>query len=224
MNIALVGSGPGAATQKPASSDAEIAGGRSVGQTGRTAPAGIVVGADPFEVVIRQGDRELVRSAEGIVVAVWQPDGDLMRTFVLQAADQFQVPVAAGPLSAYKLRGSWMRERIAADTWADVSRSFQSGSVMLRVASGEQLVLYLGDDAPMAPKCSTHRTARGGIVSSGTTLAAESKRLPRSSTEAWRADRPRRKGDMPRIRLTPLTPQRQCIWRSAASRGTPSVA
>ena len=52
------------------------------------------------------------------MVAVWEPDGDLMQTFVLQAADQFQVPVAAGPLSAYKLRGSWMRERIAADTWA----------------------------------------------------------------------------------------------------------
>ncbi len=175
LNIALVGvrGRPGAATQSGRRAvTLQIAGGRSVGQTGRTAPAGILVGADPFEGVIRQGDRELVRSAEGIVVAVWDPDGDLMQTFVLQAADQFQVPVAAGPLSAYQLRGSWMRERIAGDTWTDVSRSFQSGSVMVRVASGEKLVLYLGDDAPMTPRVFDSSNRVRVDVSSGATIAA----------------------------------------------------
>jgi hypothetical protein len=175
LNIAVVGvrGRPGAAIQSGRQAMVmEVADGRPIGQTGRTAPARIVVGADPFEAVILQEGREIVRSAEGIVVAVWEPDGDLMQTFVLQAADRFRVPIAAGPLSAYKLRGTWTHERIAGDTWADVSRSFQTGSVMVRVASGEKLVFYLGDDAPMAPRVFGSSGRARVDVSSGATVSA----------------------------------------------------
>jgi hypothetical protein len=150
----------------------EIADGGPIGQTGSTSPARIVVGAETFEAVIRQGDRELVRSSEGIVVAVWKPDGDLTDTFVLQAADRFQVPISAGALNAYRLRGIWTHDRIPADTWNDVSQSFQSGSVMVRVASGEKLVLYLGDDVPMAPRVFDSSGRARVDVSAGTTIAA----------------------------------------------------
>lgn len=175
LNIALVGvrGRPGAATQSGRRAmTLGIASGRSIGQTGRTAPAGIVVRADSFEAVILQGDRELVRSADGIVVAVWEPDGDLMKAFVLQASDQFHVPVPSGPLSAYELRGTWPEQRIAGDTWADVSRLFQTGSVMVRMVSGEKLVLYLGDDAPMAPRAFDASARVRVDVSSGATVAA----------------------------------------------------
>jgi len=175
LNIAVIGvrGRPGAAIQSGRRAMVmEVADGRPIGQTGRKSPAGIVVGADPFEAVILQEGRELVRSAEGIVVAVWEPDGDLMQTFVLQAADRFRVPIAAGPLSAYKLRGTWTHERITSDTWANVSRSFQTGSVMVRVAAGEKLVLYFGDDVPMAPRVFDSSGRARVDVSSGETVSA----------------------------------------------------
>jgi Protein O-mannosyl-transferase TMEM260-like len=175
LNIALVGvrGRAGAAMQSGRrGTTVEIADGGPIGQTGSTSPARIVVGAETFEAVIRQGDRELVHSSEGIVIAVWEPDGDLMDTFVLQAADRFQVPISSGELNAYRLRGIWTHDRISADTWTDVSQSFQSGSVLVRVASGEKLVLYLGDDAPMAPRVFDSSGRARVDVSTGTTVAA----------------------------------------------------
>ena len=105
-------------------------------------------------------------------MAVWSADGHLDDTFVLEAADRFQVPIRRGPLSAYKLRGTWTRERIAADSWTDVTSSLRSGSVMVRVASGEKLVLYLGDDAPMAPRVYDSSGRARVDVSSGSTMAS----------------------------------------------------
>jgi hypothetical protein len=150
----------------------DAAAGKQVGETGRASLADIHVHVEPFEASIRQGDRELVRSTEGIVMAVWSADGHLDDTFVLEAADRFQVPIRRGPLSAYKLRGTWTRERIAADSWTDVTSSLRSGSVMVRVASGEKLVLYLGDDAPMAPRVYDSSGRARVDVSSGSTLAS----------------------------------------------------
>ena len=65
-----------------------------------------------------------------------------------------------------------MHERMTSDTWADVSRLFQTGSVMVRVSSGEKLVLYLGDDAPMAPRVFDSSGRARVDVSSGATVSA----------------------------------------------------
>ena len=177
LNIAMVGvrGRSGAALQIGRREVAlGVARGRAIGQTGRLALADIDVRAEGFEAAIRQGDRELVRSSEGIALAVWGPDGHLSGTFVLQAADQFQVPIASGALSAYRLRGDWTRERIVADAWTDVSKSLQTGSVMVRVSSGEKLVIYLGDDRPMAPRVFDSSDRAKVEVSSGPTVVAAS--------------------------------------------------
>ena len=149
-----------------------VAKGSGIGTTARSAPSDIEVRADPFEAAIRQGGRELVRSTEGIALAVWKPDGHLADTFVLQAADQFRVPISAGALSAYKLRGDSMQARVAADSWSDLASSFGTGSVIVRVASGEKLALYVGDDAAMAPRVVDSRGRARVDVSSGATVAA----------------------------------------------------
>jgi hypothetical protein len=175
LNLAVVGvrARTGAAIQAARLvTTLDAAAGKQVGETGRMSLADIHVHVEPFEASIGQGDRELVRSTEGIVMAVWSADGHLADTFVLEAADRFQVPIRPGPLSAYKLRGTWTRERIAADSWTDVSSSLRSGSVMVRVASGEKLVLYLGDDAPMAPRVYDWSERARVDVSSGSTVAS----------------------------------------------------
>ena len=114
-----------------------------------------------------------------------------------------------------------MRERIAGDTWTDVSRSFQSGSVMVRVASGEKLGSISGDDAPMTPRVFDSSSRARVDVSSGTTVGAVNGARELDESQAAQIDRD---GNVYRIELDAASARRPCIWRSAASRGTPSVA
>lgn len=154
LNIALVGvRGRQGADIRSGRTEAvlTIGNSRPVGQTGRTAPADLDVRAQGFGAAICQGGRELVRSSEGVVMAVWDSDGRLFGTYVLQAA-AFGVPLPSGSLSAYQLRGVAERRQIGDDGWSDVSSLFQTGSVTLRIASGSSVVLYVGDDEPLAPR------------------------------------------------------------------------
>ena len=62
--------------------------------------------AETGTAAIRLGGRDLVRTAAGVALAVWAPDGQLLRAAALQAADGYLVPVPAGPFSAYPLIGT----------------------------------------------------------------------------------------------------------------------
>jgi hypothetical protein len=115
-------------------------------------PAAIHAWSGAEEAAIRQGARDIVRTSEGAVMAIWGPDGRLLNTFVLQADDEFRVPIPTGPLSVYPLRGVWAGQEVRADEWTDVTASAHTGSVMLHVPPGETLVVYVGDDTRLAPR------------------------------------------------------------------------
>jgi hypothetical protein len=126
--------------------DQEIAG------TGVAAPSAFQIRASRGEAAIRQGARDIVRSADGAAVAVWNPDGRLAHAYVLQASQDFRVPVPAGPLSVYRLREAWTSQDLPVGDWTDVTRALRTGSVMVRVQPGSGVLLYVGDDAPLAPR------------------------------------------------------------------------
>ena len=174
LNIALVGvRGRPGADIRSGRSDVALAIGNShsSGENDPAARADVDVRADRFEAAIRQGGRELVRSSEGIVVAVWKPGGSLLATYVLQAAT-FGVPIPAGPLSVYRLRGASERRQIGDDDWSDLSSCFRTGSVVVRLASGDKVVFYLADDQPLAPRAISSTGRSRVTVSSGSTVAA----------------------------------------------------
>jgi hypothetical protein len=124
----------------------------NVGGTGVAASAGIEVRSGIGEAAIRQGSRDLVRTSEGAAIAVWSPSGQLIQIAVLEARDGFRVPLAAGALSAYPLRGAAARQDVSAEEWVDVRHALKTGSAILRAPAGETVVLYIRDDAPLAPR------------------------------------------------------------------------
>ncbi len=122
-----------------------------IGETGFDAPEAIDVQSTAAEAAIRQGARDIVRTVAGAAVAIWSSDGTLEDAFVLQADDQFRVPLRAGPLSLFPLRGTWWSQEIRSE-WADALSACRTGSVMARLAAGQTAVLYVGDGAPLAPR------------------------------------------------------------------------
>ncbi len=80
--------------------DLDIAPGGAIGETGRKAPSEISIRAGATDVSIRQGSRDLVRTSEGAVLAVWGRDGRLTHALVLEAVDGFRASLPAGPMSA----------------------------------------------------------------------------------------------------------------------------
>ena len=98
------------------STPARLAYGIDAGGARLTLPAGDGVwghGRSELELVaetgtaaIRLGGRDLVRTAAGVALAVWGPDGQLLRAAALQAVDGYLVPVPAGAFSAYPLIGT----------------------------------------------------------------------------------------------------------------------
>ena len=111
----------------------------------------ITVRADAVEASVRLGSREIVRTQEGAVLAAWEPDGALIAALVLEAADRFQVPMAATALSAYPL--GELRDPTPVDhRWTDLSADFETASAIVHVPPGERLVLLFGDDTALAPR------------------------------------------------------------------------
>ena len=111
---------------------------------------------------IRLGGRDLVRTAAGVALAVWAPDGQLLRAAVLQAVDGYLVPVPAGPFSAYPLIGTSDGQALAPNAWVDVTPSMNSGSVIVRIPAGGRLELYASDDARLLPRVLEH-VGRGPV-------------------------------------------------------------
>jgi hypothetical protein len=132
--------------------DLNIPAGSETAGSGAAGASGIQIQSRDGEAAIRQGSRDIVRTAEGAAVAVWTPQGRLAHAFVLQAREAFRVPIAAGPLSVYPLRGLWSGQELGSDGWADVSATMRTGSVMVRVPPGGTAVIYASDDARLSPR------------------------------------------------------------------------
>ncbi len=155
------------------STPARIAYGNDAGGARLTLPAGDGVwghGRSELELVaetgtaaIRLGGRDLLRTAAGVALVVWAPDGQLLRVAALQAADGFLVPVPAGALAAYPLIGAADGQTLAPNAWVDVTPSMGSGSVVVRIPAGARLELYASDDAELSPKVLEH-AGRGPVA------------------------------------------------------------
>ena len=131
--------------------DVEVAATREIGGTGQVARAGFSVHASSAEAAIRQGGRDLVRTTAGVAVAVWGSDGRLAQTLVLQALDGFRAPAPSGALSVFPVRRAPVVE-VSSGAWHDVTHAFSSGGVVIDVPPGGSAVIYLADDAPLAPR------------------------------------------------------------------------
>ena len=108
--------------------------------------------AETGTAAIRLGGRDLVRTAAGVALAVWGPDGRLLRAAALQAVDGYLVPVPAGAFSAYPLIGTSDGQALAPNAWVDVTPSTGSGSIIVRIPAGARLELYASDDAQALPE------------------------------------------------------------------------
>ena len=95
--------------------------------------------------------RAIVRSHDGAVMAVWNDNGTIDQTIVMQAADDFRVPIPSSSLVVYPLRGVWDSRALSED-WSDVLSSTKTGSMMLRRPPGSAAVMYLSSVAPLAPR------------------------------------------------------------------------
>jgi hypothetical protein len=127
------------------------AAGQSIGGVPSGLTDDLTVRADATEASVRLGSREIVRTDEGVVLAAWEPDGDLVAAFVLEPADGFQVPVQSTALNVYPLSGVPAPTPIDRE-WTDVSATFETGSAMVHVPSRGRLVLLFGDDSTLAPR------------------------------------------------------------------------
>jgi len=158
------------------STPVRLAYGNDFGGARLTAPAGdgawgngrseLELVAETGTAAIRLGGRDLVRTAAGVALAVWGPDGRLLRTASLQAADGYLVPVPTGPFSAFPLIGTSDGQALAPNAWVDVTPSTGSGSVMVRIPPGARLELYASDDARLVPKVLEH-AGRGPVEITG---------------------------------------------------------
>lgn len=124
--------------------------GTSIGTTGAMARADIFAEAAYDAAVIRVGSRELIRSGEAPVVAVWDTRGGLRHAFALRADGC--VPIAQGPLSVRILRQIRAWTRISGPTPVDITHAASSGHLMVDATrSAGSLVFYAGRDRSLSP-------------------------------------------------------------------------
>jgi hypothetical protein len=107
--------------------------------------------AETGTAAIRLGGRDLVRTADGVALAAWTPDGRLIHACALQAADGYGVPIPTGPFSAFRLLGSAPGQELTGDGWIDVTGLAATGTVRLVVPAGAVVELDAIADAPLAP-------------------------------------------------------------------------
>jgi hypothetical protein len=123
-----------------------------VGGTGVLSPASIELHSDALVAAIRQGGRDIVRTRSGAVLAVWGPDGRLIRAGVLPLRDGFRVPLPASSLSVYPLRGLLPTLAVRTASWTDLRAVLRTGSAIVRAPAGQAVVLYLRDEGRLAPR------------------------------------------------------------------------
>ena len=141
-----------AAVGGTASANQLIGAGRAIGSSNVMAGATLDLRADATSAAIRLGDRDVVRTFEGIAAAVFTAEGRLDDAFVLRPQADFRVPLPIGPMSIYPLRDEWRGQDIGQEEWRDVTEACRTGSVMLRVPPGRSVALYAADDRPLEPR------------------------------------------------------------------------
>ena len=120
-----------AAVGGTASANQLIGAGRAIGKSNVMAGATLDLRADATSAAIRLGDRDVVRTFEGIAVAVFTAEGRLDDAFVLRSQADFRVPLPIGPMSIYPLRDEWRGHDIGQEEWRDVTEACRTGSVMI---------------------------------------------------------------------------------------------
>jgi hypothetical protein len=154
-NVAIVGvrgAGGGALVRtSPFDVELQVDSNTVIGQTRVAAASGIHIRARGEEAVIRQGSREVVAASHGVAVAVWTSDGRLLSSCVLRERDAFRVPVRNPKLAIHPLRGVLPSQRIRRE-WTDVRPLLSTGSAIVKASPGQTVVLYVRDEAPLAPR------------------------------------------------------------------------
>jgi Protein O-mannosyl-transferase TMEM260-like len=162
--VGVTGASRGAVVETSAAeTTVRIGAGEEIGGTGVRAPEAIEVRADDVESAVRQGSRDLVRTLEGAVIAMWNDKGGLKQSGVLQAADAFRVPLPMNSLSIFPLQGIWASRELARDRWTDVASTTDTGSIMLRVPAASSVVVYLGSVSPLAPRVVDQSSTRSTV-------------------------------------------------------------
>ncbi len=144
--LAVVG---GAARAESTPGGARLA--LAAGEGGWVGRAAIEAEAGRGDAAIRAGGRDLVRTADGVAVAIWDPAGAFLRAFALVEADGYQVPLAATAFSAYPLLGQAEARDVAAGIDVDLTPLASTGSLTLAVPPGGVLTLDAFDAGPLAP-------------------------------------------------------------------------
>jgi hypothetical protein len=101
-----------------------------------------------------------VRSFEGPVMAVWNPEGGLKQAVVLQASNGFRVPIPSSSLSVYPLRGTWAGSELSVDGWTDIRSATATGSTMLKLSAGSSAVIYVAGPSRLAPRLTDRSVTR----------------------------------------------------------------
>ena len=179
----------------------DIAAGEDIGGTGLSAASAIEIRSDTTEAVIRQGSRDIVRTNEGVALALWSPDGAFKGALTMQASDDYRVPVPTGPLSVYPLRGVWSGQQVA-NGWTDLARTVATGSVMLQVPPGAEMVLYCGDDEPLAPRVIDRSSDQVSVEVAAFEGAARAELRARLEADALKMSDLDQRANVYRIRVT----------------------
>jgi hypothetical protein len=129
-----------------------VSAGRRIGKTGKVSPSTIEIRTTDADATILQNSRVVGFTSEGVALAVWQPDGLVRHVLVLQPHEAYRVPLPAGPLSVYELRGPLALQEVGAGGGSLVTDAFGSGSAVVRVPAGSTLVLYVADDRELVPR------------------------------------------------------------------------
>jgi hypothetical protein len=156
--IGAAGAGSGAleADNRPGATevDVSVGSGATVGATQVVAAADIRAYADGQSAAIWAGGKELVRSNDGVVVAIFGPRG-LAESFALDAADGFRVPMDMTPLPLYELTEAGTCVNLGNLGWRDVSGVPIDGRLTVRVDNYRPFLsrstFYMVSDAPAAP-------------------------------------------------------------------------
>ncbi len=155
-NVAIVGvrGAPGGAVVRTSSLDVDVAigAGSAIGDTSSNTSAAIRARAGGTQAAIWYAGREVLRTSDGVGVAIWNANGRLDQTAVLVPADDFRAPLHSASLPFFAVRGEAAEQSIGAAGWTDVHASVATGSTTVRIPRNATVVLYVADDRPLAPR------------------------------------------------------------------------
>jgi hypothetical protein len=155
-NVAVVGvrgASRGAVVRaSPLDVDVAIGANQPIGAAGTVAVAPIEARVGAMEATIRYTGRDILRTSDGVAMAIWDAGGRLEQATVLRPAEGFKTPLPPASLPFYAVRGTAAEQAIDARAWTDIRTSVATGNAMLRIPGGARLVIYAGDDGPLAPR------------------------------------------------------------------------